>query len=130
MKAVAVATINVTLGPATVIEGVPCPVMHVASAELWSVPRPYLYTLVSSVVVGGTVVDRVNTSVGFRSLAWDPNDGFFANAQPVKMRGFCNHESFAGVGAAIADRIDLFRVQQLRGVGGNAWRTRYAQGAA
>ena len=39
------------------------------------------------------------------------------------MRGFCNHESFTGIGAAIPPRVDLFRVQQMRGVGGNAWRT-------
>ena len=32
-------------------------------------------------------------------------------------------ESFTGVGAAIPDRVDLLRVQQMRGVGMNAWRT-------
>jgi len=67
-------------------------------AELWSIPRPYLYTLVTSLSVGGATVDAVNTTVGVRSLAWDPNSGLFVNTQPVKMRGFCNHESFAGVG--------------------------------
>ena len=36
------------------------------------------------------------------------------------MRGFCNHESFAGVGMAVADRINLFRLQSMRGLGGNA----------
>jgi beta-galactosidase/beta-glucuronidase len=54
---------------------------------------------------------------------WDPVDGLHLNSQRVKMRGFCNHESFAGVGAAIPPRIDLVRIQQMRGVGGNAWRT-------
>ena len=39
------------------------------------------------------------------------------------MRGACNHESFTGVGAALPDRVDLLRVQQMRGVGMNAWRT-------
>jgi len=39
------------------------------------------------------------------------------------MRGACNHESFTGVGAALPERIDLLRIQQLRGAGGNAWRT-------
>jgi len=38
------------------------------------------------------------------------------------MRGFCDHSSFAGVGAAVPDRIELFRAQALRAVGGNAWR--------
>ena len=39
------------------------------------------------------------------------------------MRGACNHESFTGVGAALPGRVDLLRVQQMRGVGMNAWRT-------
>ena len=39
---------------------------------------------------------------------------------PIQMRGFCNHESFTGVGGAIPDRVDLLRIQQLRGLGGNA----------
>jgi beta-galactosidase/beta-glucuronidase len=39
------------------------------------------------------------------------------------MRGFCNHESFAVVGAALPARVDLLRVQQVRGMGGNYWRT-------
>ena len=45
------------------------------------------------------------------------------NEQPIKMRGACNHESFAGVGGALPPRVDLLRIQQLRGVGMNAWRT-------
>ena len=99
------------------------PAMTVSSAELWSVPRPYLHTLVTMVSVGGAAVDTRNESVGFRSIAWSAEQGLFLNNQPVKMRGFCNHESWAGVGAALPDRIDLHRVQQMRGVGGNAWRT-------
>jgi hypothetical protein len=72
-----------------------------------------LYT--TSVLSTGTstVLDSVNTTVGVRALSWDADTGLAVNSQPVKMRGFCNHESFAGVGAALADRIDLFRVQQV-----------------
>ena len=49
-------------------------------------------------------------------------EGFVLNEQNVKMRGFCNHESFAGVGMAVSDRINLFRLQSMRGLGGNAVR--------
>lgn len=94
----------------------------VKSAELWGVPRPYLYTLVATLATDKNQ-DSVNTTVGIRELTWDSADGLHVNEQRVKMRGFCNHESFAGVGAAIPPRIDLLRVQQMRGVGGNAWRT-------
>ena len=99
--------------------------ISVPRAELWSVARPYLHTLVTTVLDAGSgeALDSVSTSVGLRDLAWDAERGLAVNEQAVKMRGACNHESFAGVGAALAPRIDLFRVQQMRGVGMNAWRT-------
>lgn len=97
--------------------------INIPNAELWSVARPYLYTLAITVSVGGSVVDAVNETVGIRNIAWDAAQGLFINSQPVKMRGGCNHESFTGVGAALPERIDLLRVQQMRGAGLNAWRT-------
>lgn len=68
------------------------PDMVLASAELWSVPRPYLYTLVTSVSLGGSVVDSVSASIGIRAATWDANTGFYLNGQHVKMRGYCDRE--------------------------------------
>ena len=90
----------------------------VRNAELWSVARPYLYTLRVSTDSG----DSYNASVGIYSPRWTGDQGFFLNEQHVKIRGFCNHESFGGVGMAIPDRVNLFRAQALRSVGGNGWR--------
>ena len=105
--------------------------LNLTNAQLWSVARPYLYTLEVSVSVsvggsGGGTVDAVTQSVGIRTLAWDAEQGLKVNEQRVKLRGACNHESFTGVGAALPDRVDLLRVQQLRGVGMNAWRTSHS----
>lgn len=44
------------------------------------------------------------------------------NGRHVKLRGFCDHSNFGGVGSAVPDRVNLFRAQALRSVGGNAWR--------
>ncbi len=41
----------------------------------------------------------------------------------VIVSGFCDHESFAAVGMAVPDRANLFRMQAMRGMGGNARRT-------
>ena len=105
---------------------VSAPPITVHKAELWSVARPYLYILIATLKVYGdsvTVLDSVNTTVGIRSVEWNPTHGLYLNEQHTKMRGFCNHESFTGVGAAISPRIELFRLQQMRGLGGNSWRT-------
>ncbi len=38
------------------------------------------------------------------------------------LTGFCDHESFAAVGMAVPDRVNLFRMQAMRGMGGNSRR--------
>lgn len=58
-----------------------------ATPELWSVGRPYLYTLRVSVTGG----DVHNVTFGIRATAWTGDKGFFLNDQHVKVRGFCDH---------------------------------------
>ena len=105
------------------------PDMSIEKAELWSVARPFLYTLVTTLhdatsgASDGAESDSVNSTLGIRELLWDAKNGLHVNGLNVKLRGFCEHESFAGVGAAIPPRVDLLRVQEMRGLGGNAWRT-------
>ena len=91
-------------------------------ANLWSCEHPYLYRLRTSVLVGGEMVDQIVTDFGARTIRFDPNLGFFLNGQPIKIKGTCNHQDFAGVGVALPDRIHEIRVQKLKEMGANAWR--------
>jgi beta-galactosidase len=54
---------------------------------------------------------------------FDPDRGFFLNGKPLKIQGTCNHQDHAGVGAALPDRLQAFRVSVLQGMGCNAVRT-------
>ena len=45
------------------------------------------------------------------------------------IRGFSNHNDMAGVGAAVPARLNLFRAQMLRAVGGNTWRMSHNPGS-
>ena len=94
----------------------------ISNAELWSTPRPYLYTLQTTVMSGSNILDSINTTVGIRLPKWDADAGFFLNNVPYKWRGFCDHNDFTGVGVAVPDRVNLFRAQVLKAVGGNSWR--------
>jgi beta-galactosidase len=93
-----------------------------SKANLWSCERPYLYRLRTSVLVNGKVVDEVTTDFGVRTIRFDANQGFFLNGKPVKLKGTCNHQDFAGVGIALPDRIHEIRVQKLKELGANAFR--------
>ncbi|CAN7453733.1 beta-galactosidase GalA [Caulobacter sp. LjRoot300] len=88
----------------------------------WSLETPHLYSLVTEVKVGGAVVDRYVTPFGVRSIAFDADKGFLLNGQAVKLKGTCNHQDHAGVGAAIPDALQVWRLEQLKSMGCNAYR--------
>jgi beta-galactosidase len=89
---------------------------------LWSLEDPNLYQAVTAVEAGGNAVDEYNTTFGIRSIRFDPNQAFLLNDKPVKIKGTCNHQDFAGVGGALPDRIHYFRVEKLKEMGSNAYR--------
>lgn len=97
--------------------------MRVANPALWGLETPNLYRCVTELIVGGAVVDRVETRFGIRTIRFDAERGFFLNGQPVKLRGTCNHQDHAGVGTAIPDRLHAWRVEQLQSMGCNALRS-------
>jgi beta-galactosidase len=90
--------------------------------SLWSIEAPNLYQAVSIIASNGTPADGYRTSFGIRSIRFDPNRGFFLNDKPVKIKGTCNHQDFAGLGVALPDRIHFFRVEKLKQMGANGYR--------
>ena len=93
-----------------------------ASPHRWSVEDPYLYRLVATLREGERVADVVETTCGVRSFRWDPDQGFFLNGQPLKLKGTCNHQDHAGVGIALPDRVQEWRIARLKAMGCNAYR--------
>jgi beta-galactosidase len=92
-------------------------------ADLWSPDAPHLYTAVTSVSVGGQEVDSISTRFGARSVHFDANDGFLLNGKRVEIKGTCNHQDHAGVGSALPDRLQYYRIERLKAMGSNAYRT-------
>ncbi|MES1197619.1 MAG: beta-galactosidase GalA [Pseudomonadota bacterium] len=92
-------------------------------AKLWSVENPHLYAASVSLESDGAIVDGERVDFGVRSTRFDADHGFFLNDQHVKIQGVCNHQDHAGVGAAVPDRLQAFRVSVMQGMGCNAIRT-------
>ena len=100
----------------------------VASAKLpnpalWAPETPNLYSALVIVESGGKVRDAERVSFGVRTVAFDADKGFFLNGKSVKIKGTCNHHDHAGVGAALPDRLQWYRVGVLKDMGSNAVRT-------
>jgi beta-galactosidase len=93
------------------------------SPLLWSVDQPNLYSAIVTVEAGGKARDAERVSFGVRTAVFDADKGFFLNGKPLKIQGTCNHQDHAGVGAALPDRLQAFRLGVLREMGCNAVRT-------
>jgi beta-galactosidase len=96
--------------------------MSFAHPLLWSIEKPNLYNLVTSLEVAGRQVDQVQTTFGVRTVRFDANKGFFLNGKSVKVKGVCNHQDFAGIGTAVPDNLQYWRVRKMQSMGANAWR--------
>ena len=98
-------------------------VVTVTNPALWSPDDPHLYTAVVKVVADGTLRDAERVTFGIRSAVFDASRGFLLNGQPLKIKGTCNHQDHAGIGAALPDRMQAFRLGILKDMGCNAVRT-------
>jgi beta-galactosidase len=95
----------------------------VSNPALWSPDTPNLYSAVATVEATGKTRDAERVTFGVRTIAWDPDKGFFLNGKRVEIQGTCNHQDHAGVGAALPDRLQWYRLAVLKDMGGNAVRT-------
>ena len=95
----------------------------VSNPKLWSPSSPTLYSVVTTVSVGGSVVDTYTTPFGVRTFAFDANKGFTLNGQSVKLNGTCNHHDLGALGAAVNNRAIEKHLQMLKDMGTNALRT-------
>jgi len=96
---------------------------NLTNAALWSVDEPNLYSAIVTVEAGGKARDAERVSFGVRTALFDAEKGFFLNGKSIKIQGTCNHQDHAGVGAALPDRLQVFRLAVLKEMGGNAVRT-------
>ena len=90
--------------------------------RLWSLDDPHLYTVRTELKDGDTVIDTCRSRFGVRDIRFDAKEGFFLNGQGMKIKGTNNHQDHAGVGVAIPDALQYWRVKQLKDMGANTWR--------
>jgi beta-galactosidase len=100
------------------------------TANLWSLQSPYLYNLVTTVSNQNAVADIYNTPFGVRTVSIDSTNGVFINGQHVEIQGMCNHQDMAGVGSALPDRLQYYRIERLKEMGVNGYRTSHNEPTA
>ncbi len=88
---------------------------------LWSPETPNLYKVLTEVFENGNVIDTFETTFGVRTIEINRN-GVFLNGKLYPVKGTCNHQDFAGIGVALPDKINEYKIKLLKETGSNAYR--------
>lgn len=97
--------------------------LNLANVRLWTLEDPYLYRIISVVKSGNEIVHQTKTRFGVRTIRFDAQEGFFLNGKHLKIQGTNNHQDHAGIGSALPDYMQYYRIKLLKKMGSNSYRT-------
>ena len=108
-----------------------CKEMHVEKPARWSTEEPNLYRLgIKLFAADGAPLEEEFITVGFRTMEFSPDKGFFLNGSHVKLHGVCEHHDFGCLGAAFYEAALRRKFRILKDMGVNAIRTSHNMPAA
>ncbi|HJT73310.1 MAG TPA: beta-galactosidase GalA, partial [Chitinophaga sp.] len=90
--------------------------------SLWCPETPNLYKVLTQVVENGMPIDSYETTFGVRTIEIT-DKGCFLNGKLYPIKGTANHQDFAGVGVAVPDKINDYRIKLLKEMGCNGYRS-------
>ncbi|MBT3244685.1 MAG: DUF4982 domain-containing protein [Bacteroidetes bacterium] len=96
---------------------------EVNKPKLWSPEYPNMYTIQTTVMANGNLMDTYTTPMGIRSIEMRGSKGFFLNGESIKFKGLSNHHDAGPVGSAVPDDVLYDRLKLLKEMGCNALRT-------
>lgn len=96
--------------------------LAVNNAILWSLENPYLYKVISVVKLNNQIVDQKKVNFGIRTIEFDVKKGFLLNGKKIKVQGTNNHQDHAGIGSALPDFMQYYRIKLLKEMGSNSYR--------
>lgn len=96
--------------------------LQLKNPELWSLENPYLYSVVSVLKLENQIIHQTKTRFGIKTVQFDAKEGFFLNGKHIKIQGTNNHQDHAGIGSALPDYMQYYRIKLLKEMGSNAYR--------
>ncbi len=97
--------------------------VQIPSPALWDLEDPACYELQVELWQKGVQLDRQIITIGFRTMVFDPDEGFLLNGKRIKVHGVCEHHDLGCLGAAFSSCAMERKLRILRGMGVNAIRT-------
>jgi len=96
--------------------------LNLNNVTFWSLENPYLYKVTSVIKSGNQIVHQTKTRFGIKTIKFDAKEGFFLNGKKIKIQGTNNHQDHAGIGSALPDFMQFYRIKLLKEMGSNAYR--------
>ena len=96
--------------------------IEVQNPNLWGTENPYLYSVVTTVLIDNEVVDEYETEFGMRWFEVTTDNGFFLNGEQMKLEGVCMHHDQGALGAVANEAAIRRQVKILKDMGVNSIR--------
>lgn len=96
--------------------------LNISDAKRWSLTSPYLYKVVTRLLLNGQDIDRAEVPMGLRTLEFSPDKGFALNGEWMKVKGVCLHDDAGVLGTAVPVDVWRTRLVTLKQLGCNAIR--------
>ena len=97
---------------------------------LWDCDCPNLYKVRTVLKRNGEEIDSYDTRIGFRTIEFTANDGFYLNGKRTFIKGVCGHQDFGLTGLAVPDNVAKYKISLLKEMGANGYRTSHYQQTA
>lgn len=91
--------------------------------DIWDIKNPACYTMKTEILLEGVVLDTVTDTFGFRTIEFNPDEGFLLNGEKLKIHGVCMHHDLGALGAAFNKTALRRQLEILRSYGVNSVRT-------
>ena len=97
---------------------------------LWSCDAPHLYTVKTLLKCNCDEIDENITRIGFRTVELSAKNGLLLNGKKTIIKGVCAHQDFGITGLAVPDNIAKYKMQLIKEMGANGYRTSHYQQTA
>lgn len=97
---------------------------------LWDCDYPNLYTVKTVLKQGNVQIDENITHIGFRTVEISAKNGLLLNGKNTIIKGVCAHQDFGITGLAVPDNIAKYKMQLIKEMGANGYRTSHYQQTA
>lgn len=102
--------------------------LSVTQPHLWNgMKDPYLYSLTTSIIAAGRIMDAVTQPLGIRSFEVIPGKGVFLNGQPYVMHGVTRHQEWQDCGNALSNEQHKADLDLIREIGATTIRFAHYQ---